>query len=124
MADFIGSSLHKELLVRFFTESHDPYRPAELPWPDLEPSARARLANLPIWEEALRTEANTAMIVVTKGETEPDPQLAEAIQMQGYEEARHADLIKLLTERYQIPVPTFTAVRPRDPDWAFMRIGY
>jgi hypothetical protein len=120
----IGSPEHKNLLCRFFIETHDPYKPAELRWPDLDDDARQRLAMLPIWEEALRTEAETALAVTTMGEVENDPILAEAISLQGYEEARHAELLKLLTQKYGIDVPDFTSQRPDRPDWSFMRIGY
>ncbi len=120
----IGSPEHKELLCRFFIDSHDPYKPAELPWPQLDEDARQRLAMLPIWEEAVRTEADTALAVTTMGEAEGDPLLAEAIALQGYEESRHAQLLKLLTQKYRIQVPDFPPMRPAQPDWAFMRIGY
>lgn len=120
----IGSPEHKELLCRFFIDSHDPYKPAELPWPKLGDDARNRLAMLPIWEEALRTEADTALAVTTMGEAETDPLLGKAISLQGYEEARHAELLKLLVTKYDIKVPEFGANKPKDPNWAFMRIGY
>ncbi|MBI3554241.1 MAG: ferritin-like domain-containing protein [Elusimicrobia bacterium] len=124
MPPFIGSQEHKELLCRFFIETHDPYKPSEMPWPKLDEAARARLASLPIWEEAVRTEADTALAVTVMGECEKDPLLAKAISLQGYEESRHAELLRLLTQKYGIPVPDFPATRPQDPDWAFMRIGY
>jgi hypothetical protein len=124
MASFIGSPEHRELLCRFFVETHDPYSPDELEWPELDDEAHFRLASLPIWEEAVKTEAATALIVRTMAETVDDPMLASAIGLQGYEEARHAELLRILTRRYQIPIPDFTLEPPRDPHWAFMRIGY
>jgi hypothetical protein len=124
MAGFIGSAAHKELLCRFFIDTHDPYKPAELAWPQLAEDARRRLASLPIWEEAVRTEAETALAVITMGKAEKDPLLSEAISLQGYEEERHAQILKLLTQKYGIPVPEFTNLPPRDPSFTFMRIGY
>ena len=126
MADFeIGSEAHKKLLCDFFIESHDPYKPAELPWPDLDPDARQRLAALPIWDEAVATEADTALKVVTLGQVEPDPLMGEAIRMQGYEEERHAEMLRLLTKRYGIRVNERPApLAPKNPEWAFMRVGY
>ncbi len=120
----VGSKEHKDLLCSFFTETHDPYKPAELKWPPLEDVAAERLRALPIWEEAVRTEAETALAVLTMGAAEKDPVLSNAITLQGFEEQRHADILKLLTEKYGIPVPKFSPVAPADPDWAFMRIGY
>jgi hypothetical protein len=124
MRSFVGSEAHRELLCRFFVETHDPYKPAELDWPELDDASRLRLASLPIWDEAVKTEAATALIVRTMAETVSDPLFSEAIGLQGYEESRHAELLKLLTQRYQIPIPDFTPRPPRDPHWAFMRIGY
>ena len=120
----IGSPEHKDLLCRFFVESHDPYRPDELPWPELPEDARRRLQALPIWNEALATEAQTARAVLAMGEEEKDPTLARAISLQGFEEQRHADLLRLLVDKYGIPVPHHGTERPDDPNWAFMRIGY
>ena len=49
----------------------------------------------------------------------------EAIALQGYEEGRHAAIIRLLTERYGIPVDPFEDPKPpKDPTWAFLRTGY
>lgn len=124
MPPFIGSSEHKELLCRFFADTFLPYEPAKLEWPELDEAARRRLAELPIWEEAVKTEAETALAVETMGRAEKDPLMAHAISLQGREEARHAELLKLLTRRYGIPVPDFTPKPPKDPHFAFMRIGY
>lgn len=120
----IGSPEHKELLCKFFVDSHDPYKPAELKWPPLEDVAAERLRALPIWEEAVRTEAETALAVLTMGAAEKDPVLSHAITLQGQEEQRHADILRLLTEKYGISVPKFAPSTPADPNWAFMRIGY
>lgn len=120
----IGSPEHKDLLCRFFVDTHDPYKPSELPWPDLDEEQKRRLASLPIWEEAVKTEAETALAVTVMGEEEKDPVLSRAISLQGYEEQRHAELLKLLTDRYGIQIPAFSPKRPSDPEWDFMRIGY
>jgi hypothetical protein len=122
--DFIGSQSHKDLLCQFFVDSHVPFNPQGLKWPELEEAARRRLAALPIWEEAVRTEAETALAVTAMGEAEPDPVLSETIKLQGYEEARHAEILKLLTSRYGIDIPAYAPAAPADPSWAFMRIGY
>lgn len=120
----IGSAEHKQLLCSFFIETHDPYKPAELEWPELDENAKKRLQALPIWNEALSTEAQTARAVLTMGEEEKDPVLSRAISLQGLEEQRHADVLRLLVDKYGIPVPHYGTERPEDPNWAFMRIGY
>jgi hypothetical protein len=116
---------HKELFCRVFIDTHIKFTAEELPWPDLEPEVLARLKSLPIWEEAVVTESETAMKVTALGKAEPDPLIAEAISLQGYEESRHAQMLRLLTRRCDIPVcrePDLTP--PKDPYWAFLRTGY
>ncbi len=121
----IGSSEHKELFCRTFIQTHDPFVPAEIRWPDLDAEGLERLKGLPVWNEAARTEAATAVKVQSLGKVEKDPLLAEAISLQGYEEARHADVIQRLTRHYGIPVDAFpTPQEPSDPTWAFLRTGY
>jgi hypothetical protein len=121
----IGSSEHKELFCRTFIQTHDPFVPAEIRWPDLDAAGLERLKGLPVWNEAARTEAATAVKVQSLGKVEKDPLLAEAISLQGYEEARHADVIQRLTRHYGIPVDSFPAPQePPDPTWAFLRTGY
>ena len=56
----VGSEAHKELFCRSFIDTHDPYDPAQLPFPDIGADSRARLLSLPIWDEAVNTELETA----------------------------------------------------------------
>jgi hypothetical protein len=121
---WVGSPEHKDALCRFFIETHRPYEPGDLKWPDLDDASRHRLAALPIWDEAVRTEAQTAAAVSAMGRAERDPLLRRAIALQGYEEGRHAELLRLLTHRYGIPVEPHETREPPDPEWAFLRIGY
>jgi hypothetical protein len=121
----VGSEAHKELFCGTFVDTHRPFRPEEIVWPELEPDALARLRGLPIWNEAARTEAETAVKVQALGRVEPDPLLAEAIALQGYEEGRHASIIQLLVRRYGISVDPFDSpAPPKDPVWTFLSIGY
>lgn len=121
----VGSDEHKQLFCRVFVETHDPYRPSEIVWPALDAVGLARLKSLPVWDEATRTEAATAVKVQSLGRTEKDPELAQAISLQGYEEERHAEVLRLLTEHYGIartPHPELPV--PSDPRKAFLRTGY
>jgi len=121
----IGGWEHKELFCRSFIQSHDPFRPSEIQWPDLDAEGLSRLRGLPVWNEAARTEAATAVKVQALGRVEADPVMAEAIRLQGYEEARHADVIQRLTAHYGIPVAAFPApAEPLNPTWTFLRTGY
>lgn len=121
----VGSDEHKQLFCRVFVETHDPYRPSEIVWPALDAVGLTRLKSLPVWDEATRTEAATAVKVQSLGRTEKDPELAQAISLQGYEEERHAEVLRLLTEHYGIartPHPELPV--PSDPRKAFLRTGY
>jgi hypothetical protein len=121
----IGSQEHKTLFCRIFVETHDPFKPEEIAWPDLDAESLARLKSMPVWDEAARTEAATAVRVQALGRTEPDPVLAEAITLQGFEEGRHADVIRRLIRRYGIEVRVHPEAEvPRDPTWAFLKTGY
>jgi len=121
----LGSEEHKTLLCRTFIDTHDPFKPIEIRWPDLDAEGLARLKAMPVWNEATRTEAATAVKVQSLGDTEKDPLLAEAISLQGYEEGRHAEVLQLLTKHYGIPVAPYPPPEvPRDPTLAFLRTGY
>jgi hypothetical protein len=121
----IGSEEHGRLLCRTFIETHKPFQPRDIVWPQLDEEGVARLKSLPVWDEAVRTEAATAVKVQTLGETETDPILKEAITLQGYEEGRHAEIIALLTKNYGIPTTAFSQPeKPKDPTWTFLRTGY
>jgi len=121
----IGSEEHKRLLCATFLQTHDPFLPEQIAWPVLDEEALARIRALPVWMEAARTEAATAVKVQALGEIEPDPVLKEAIALQGYEEGRHAAIIALLTARYGIATGSPGAPeKPRNPKWTFLRTGY
>ena len=121
----LGSEEHKKLLCRTFIDTHDPFKPTEIRWPDLDAETLERLKDMPVWNEATRTEAATAVKVQSLGDTEKDPLLAEAISLQGYEEGRHAEVLMLLTKHYGIPVAPFPPPEvPKDPTLAFLRTGY
>src|SRR2546428_660463 len=84
----IGSEDHKRLLCATFLQTHDPFLPEQIAWPVLDEEALARIRALPVWMEAARTEAATAVKVQALGEIEPDPVLKEAIGLQGYDARR------------------------------------
>jgi len=125
MRSWIGSEDHKAAFCRAFVDTHKRFEPDSICWPELDPQSLSRLKSLPIWNEAVRTEAATALEVQSLGRVEPDPLLAEAISLQGYEEGRHAAVLSLLTRHYDIDVEPFEAPAPPvDPKWAFVRTGY
>lgn len=122
---FIGSEKHKRLFCETFIQTHKPFDPADIRWPELDADSLQRLKSLPIWDEAVKTESETALKVQTLGRVESDSVLGEAIALQGYEEGRHAAVLRLLTRRYGIDVKPFAEPRPpADPVRAFLSTGY
>lgn len=119
-----GSSEHKDLLCRFFTESFTKFDPERVKFPELAPCDLEKLKALPIWEEAVRTEASTALLVQTFGRRVRDESFREAIAMNGFEEGRHAALLAGLTRRYGIAIPPIEVSPHDDPEWGFLKVGY
>ena len=121
----VGSEEHEELFCRFFTDTHLDYDPERIDWPELDEATLARLRALPFWNEAVSTEHDVARKVQALVPHESDPVLRDAIALQGFEEGRHAKLIRALTSHYQLPAdPPAEAPLPADIEWAFIRTGY
>jgi hypothetical protein len=121
----IGSEAHKELFCRHFKATYQHYVPAELPWPELDEAALARLRAVPFWQEVLHTERRAGAIVAEFAKTVSDPLLREAIDLQGFEETRHAELLREMIRRYGIdaseqPLETL----PADIETAFKDFGF
>ena len=96
----IGSDGHKEEFCRDFIDSHLRFEPEELPWPELDDAALARMRAVPFWQEVLHTERRAGRIVAAFAETIRDPLVREAIDLQGIEEERHASLLAVMSRRY------------------------
>jgi hypothetical protein len=120
-----GSEAHKIAFCRMLLDTHNRYKPAIIDWPMLEPEPRGRLTGLPIWDIAVQTEGKARLRVVSYAEHVSDPLLRKAIELDGFEEGRHKEVLSNLVEAYGIrlaPEPEY--VRPRDPEWAFMVTGF
>ncbi|HUH85352.1 MAG TPA: ferritin-like domain-containing protein [Stellaceae bacterium] len=121
----IGSEAHRDLFCRDFVASHRDFEPDRLPWPTLDEAALARLRAVPFWQEVLHTERRAGAIVEAFAATIDDPVVKEAVALQGLEEARHAELLRVMIRRYGIaateqPVETQSA----DVETAFVDFGY
>ena len=121
----VGSDEHKELFCRVFIETHDPYDPAGIAWPELDETTVKRLRAMPFWNEAVSTEHDVARKVQALVPHEPHPRVREAIALNGFEEGRHSALLDHMLRHYDIPRPA-TREEPLsdDPLWDFMRVGY
>ncbi len=98
----IGSEEHKRRFCRQFIASHRRYDPAAMAWPELDAAALGRLREIPFWQEVLYTERRAGAIVAAHGATIADPLVREAVILQGFEEARHAEFLRQMVRRYGI----------------------
>jgi hypothetical protein len=98
----IGSPEHRDTFCRHFMQTYTEFDPDTLPWPDLDEAALTRLKSVPFWEEVFYTERRAGAIVAEFVKTIKDPVMKEAVAMQGFEEARHAKLIRVMIEKYGI----------------------
>lgn len=121
----VGSDGHKQMFCRMLLETHNPYKPAVIDWPQLPPDALKRITSLPIWDIAVQTEGRASIRVATYAAQVQDPLIREAIEMDAAEEARHKHVLSRLVAAYGIelaPEPPYPA--PRDAEWAWMFTGY
>jgi hypothetical protein len=120
-----GSPAHKNAFCRMLLETHNPYKPSIVDWPALAPDARERLVGLPIWDIAVQTEGKARLRVMSYAAEIGDPLLREAIELDGFEEGRHKEVLSNLVRAYGIdlaPEPPY--LPPRDAEWAFMVTGF
>lgn len=120
-----GTERHKAAFCRMLLDTHNPYKPSIIDWPALEPEARDRLIGLPIWDIAVQTEGKARLRVLSYAEMIEDGLLRRAIELDGFEEGRHKEVLSNLVQAYGIalaPEPEY--LRPRDPEWAFMVTGF
>jgi hypothetical protein len=120
----IGSLEHRQILARFFLDTHVDYIPESIVWPQLAEPNRARLTGLPFWQEAVATENVTSNTVAAAAVLEPDPEVRKAIEMQGFEEHRHARLLVALTTHYRIKVDIPPRFEPRSLESDFLFAGF
>ena len=81
---------------------------------------------IPFWQEVLYTERRAGAIVDAYAETIADPLVRDAVALQGFEEARHADLLREMIRRYRIPAEERPLDEPLSTDLrrAFADFGY
>jgi hypothetical protein len=121
----LGTQAHKRAFCRMLLDTHNPYRPSIVDWPPLDPEARDRLISLPMWDIAMQTEGNASLRVLSYARTIADPLLREAIEVDGFEETRHKQVLSNLIAAYGIrlaPEPEY--VPPKHPEWAFLLAGF
>jgi hypothetical protein len=121
----VGSEAHKQAVAQMFRETFNPYKPTIIDWPKLEPEARDRLVNLPIWDIAVQTEGKARLRMLSYARSLSDRPWHDAIELNGWEEGRHKTVLSNLVEAYGIklePEPEY--IEPRDTEWAYLVTGY
>ncbi len=113
-----GTPQHRDLFCRAFVESHLPFEPEALPWPQLEPRHVELLRGFPFWSLALGVEQKAGRMLAIFAESLGDPAIRKAVALQAYEEARHGRLLAHMLSRYGIEVrvtpPSLDAVTRDD----------
>jgi hypothetical protein len=120
----IGSPAHKELFCRTFFEGHEKYEPADLPWPVLEDEPLALLRGLPFWTHARQFESDAGPLIRSVAALETDPLIREALELQAYEEERHARLVDHMIGLYELPAEESHVEVNRDPLTEFLDFGF
>ena len=120
----VGSAEHRRLLGQFFLDTFVDYMPEQIEWPQLADEELARLRGLPFWQEAVSTENVTSNTVAAAAVLEPDPLVRKAIELQGFEEMRHARLLVELTSHYHIPVGSPPRFTPHSLESDFLFAGF
>ena len=120
-----GDPRHLAMLGRVMLDTFNPYRPAVIPWPRLDQDARARLVGLPIWNIAVQTEGRARLRILSYSRIVQDDTLRDALELMGFEEGRHKDVLSHLVAAYGIELeaePEY--IEPRDAEWGFLVTGY
>ena len=119
-----GTEEHKEIFCRQFLDTHKPFIPEELDWPDLSEETIEKLKGFPIWDYAIFTETRVGLKLSAYAKVVDDPLIREVIALQGYEEGRHADILRCFLKQYEIPFKEL-AQEPLEDDLekSFMSTG-
>ncbi|HEX3457365.1 MAG TPA: hypothetical protein VHR97_05370 [Candidatus Baltobacteraceae bacterium] len=104
-------------------ESHRAFEPADLPWPELDDLSLARLRAIPIWTLALEIEIDAGVMLSRFAQSEPDPLVRQAIELQGYEEDRHGRILQCMISKYGLTAKPDVVDRPATRR-AFIKFGY
>jgi hypothetical protein len=121
----IGSDAHRDLFCSQFFTTYSDYDPETLPWPDLTEAELTKLRTVPFWQEVLHTERRAGAIVRAFAPTVEDPLVRKAVALQGDEEVRHAELLRVMIRRYGLNAIE-QPLEPLNPDivTAFKDFGF
>ena len=121
----LGSEAHRNLFARTLLDTFDPYRPALIDWPKLEPDALQRVTSLPIWDIAVQTEGKAGTRMQNYADVIADPVVKKALDLNAFEERRHKLVLSGLVHAYDIPLEPEPEYKvPKDREWAYMVTGF
>ena len=121
----LGSEEHKVLFSRTMLDLFDPYRPAVLDWPKLDPETQNRITSLPIWDIAVQTEGKAGTRMQNYADTVKDDLVRRALDLNAFEERRHKVVLSCLVAAYDIPLEPEPEYKvPKDREWAYMVTGF
>jgi len=120
----LGSDAHRDLFCRTFFAGHRRYEPQELAWPELADAELALLRGLPLWTHARQFESDGGPMIRAVAAQERDPLVREALELQAFEEARHARLIDFMIARYALPAEPAKTRHLADPVAEFVDFGF
>ncbi len=121
----LGSAAHAEMFARLLLDTFNPYKPAVIEWPVLAAPDRDRLVSLPIWDIAVRTEGRARVNMVSYAPRIPDPLVRQALELNGFEEGRHKEVLSKLVAAYGVAlVPEPDYPPHKDVEWAYLVTGY
>jgi hypothetical protein len=121
----VGADAHFQMLTQLLKETYNPYKPAVLDWPKLDPETLARVTSLPIWDIAVQTEIKASMRIEAFAASVTSPALRDALMHMAGEERRHRDVLSRLVAAYDIPMkPDGVYDLPKNPEWGFLVTGY
>jgi hypothetical protein len=73
----------------------------------------------------MQTEGNASLRVLSFAGTIEDPLPREAVEIDGFEETRHKQVLSNLVQAYGTPLaPEPEYLRPRHSEWAFLLAGF
>ena len=120
-----GDSTHFAMFTQLLQATYNPYEPAVLAWPELQPETLNRLTALPIWDIAVQTEIKASVRIEAFAATVREPALRAALLHMAAEERRHREVLISLVNAYNIPLePDTPYTPPKDAEWAFMVTGH
>jgi hypothetical protein len=90
----------------------------------LDDDALALLRGLPFWTHALQAEEDAGPMIIACAALEPDPTVRRALELQAFEEARHARLIRHMITIYGLHADEIRVEMPADVLDAFIDFGF